>query len=66
LRAVISNAETGYYIFWLEPGTRMFRVSSKDHPTQVSEVEIIAQQGVNRDYALLFGGRELFLPWITK
>ena len=56
---VTSDGETGFYQFWLEQGTYTVEVSAPGYVTQTAEADIIAQQGISQDFALL-----LDAPWM--
>ena len=56
---VTSDAETGFYQFWLEQGTNTIEVGAPGYVTQTATVEITAQQGITQDFALL-----LDAPWM--
>ncbi len=57
--SVTSNADTGEYILWLEPGTYLIEASSPGYVTQTAGVEVNTGMGSTQDFALL-----LDVPWM--
>ncbi|MFO7539227.1 MAG: hypothetical protein R6X32_14390 [Chloroflexota bacterium] len=50
---VTSNADTGAYIFWLEAGIYTVDVAAAGYVSATQTVEIIAQEGMTQDFALV-------------
>jgi Concanavalin A-like lectin/glucanases superfamily/Bacterial lectin/PKD domain/Carboxypeptidase regulatory-like domain len=56
---VTSDAGSGAYLFWLEPGTYTIEVRAPGYVTETAGVVITTQQGITQDFALL-----LDAPWL--
>ena len=62
---VTSNAETGYYKLWLEQGTYTLQAGSMGYLTQITDVEITAQQGSSANF-ILIPLQKYYLPSVLK
>ena len=63
---VTSDAKTGDYRLWLEPGTFIFQVSAAGYVTQTAVVTVTTLQGKTQDFALQEFRAEIYLPIILR